>query len=49
MITKKYHCNNCGHEFKAEVFEKGEAERKQVRAQALHCPKCNRTDLREER
>lgn len=49
MITKKYHCHNCGHDFKAEVFEKGEAERKLVHTQPVHCPKCNRTDVREER
>jgi DNA-directed RNA polymerase subunit RPC12/RpoP len=49
MITKKWHCNNCGNEFVAEVYEKGEAERKRENPSPLQCPKCNRADLREER
>lgn len=47
MVTKKYQCRNCGHRFEAEVFEEGEAELKKAATQPVHCPKCNRTDLRE--
>ena len=47
MITKKYQCLNCGHRFKAEVFEDGEAARKKVPTQSVRCPDCKRTDLRE--
>ena len=46
MVAKRYQCLNCGHRFEAEVFEKGEAEAKRARTQPVHCPKCNRTDLR---
>ena len=49
MIKKRYRCLNCGHTFEAEVFEKGEAEAKRVPVGQVHCPHCNRTDLREER
>jgi len=49
MVTKWFRCLNCGHRFKAEVFEKGEAEAKQLPAGPIHCPRCNRTDVEEER
>lgn len=47
MKTERFQCLNCGHKFEEEVFEKGEAEAKKVRAYPIHCPKCNRTDVRE--
>ena len=48
MVIKRYHCLNCGHNFKKEVFEKGEAEAKRVRTMPVQCPRCERTDLRPE-
>ena len=45
MIVRKFRCRNCGERFDKEVFEKGEAERKQLPSGPVHCPKCNRTDV----
>ena len=47
MVVKRYQCLNCGHRFESEVFEKGEAEAKNIPTQPVRCPKCNRTDWRE--
>jgi DNA-directed RNA polymerase subunit RPC12/RpoP len=43
MLTKQFICKNCGHKFTAEVFEKGEAEKKGLNTSPLRCPKCNST------
>ena len=45
MVKKQFICKNCGHKFAAEVFEKGEAEEKRIKAVALRCPKCNSTQV----
>jgi len=45
-----FRCNNCGHRFEIEVLnkeERREAERENRPTSAVHCPKCNRTDLRQ--
>lgn len=49
MITKKFRCRNCGKEFRRDVFEAGEAQRKQQPSSPVHCPECNRTDVIEDR
>jgi rubredoxin len=44
-----FRCNNCGHRFKSEVLderEKLEARRLRQPTSAVHCPECNRTDIR---
>lgn len=45
MVKKRYRCRNCGHQFQAEVFERGEAEAKRLPSGPVHCPNCNRTDV----
>jgi transposase-like protein len=48
----RFHCQNCGYEFDAEVLTKAEMDeyRRQFRQWGqLHCPHCNRTDVRRER
>lgn len=45
----RYHCLNCGYDFQTEVLTKSEVREAELRYQPLssvHCPKCNRTDLR---
>lgn len=45
----RYHCLNCGNQFQTEVLNKDEVEEAKRRFQPLssiHCPVCNRTDLR---
>lgn len=45
----RFRCNNCGHKFEDEVldqYEAREARRNNQRTSPIHCPKCNRTDLR---
>lgn len=49
MVTKRFRCRNCGHCFAAEVFERGEAEARQLPGGPVHCPNCNRTDVDQER
>lgn len=44
-----YKCNNCKFAFETEVLSPEEARRMRERGQptsAVHCPQCNRTDLR---
>ena len=48
MVTKRFQCLNCGFEFKAEIFEEGEADAKRLPSGPVHCPRCNRTDVRKE-
>jgi len=45
MVKRQFICKNCGHKFTAEVFEKGEAEEKGLKAALLRCPKCNSTSV----
>lgn len=49
MVTKRFHCRNCGNDFEMEVFEPGEAEREKRPVSRVHCPRCNRTDVDEHR
>ncbi len=47
--TDSFRCLNCGHRFKAEVLEKEElieARQENRPTGTVHCPKCNRTDIR---
>jgi len=47
--TVRFRCNNCGHRFDAEVLtddEKRQARLKNRPTSAVHCPQCNRTDIR---
>jgi len=49
-MTKRYRCNNCGCRFENEWYppeEVTDAKRRGVRFGQLHCPECNRTDVRE--
>ena len=48
MMKKRFRCLNCGQQFEADVFEKGEAMAKRQSAGPVHCPHCNRTDVEEE-
>lgn len=46
---KKFRCNNCGHRFEEEVLnskERHEAILEDVVFTKIHCPKCNRLDIR---
>ncbi len=46
---KRYRCLSCGEKFEAEVLESQEKEEyiRQGRPTGqVHCPKCNRTDVR---
>jgi hypothetical protein len=49
MVRKRFRCLNCGHKFEEDVFEKGEAEAKRQPSRLVHCPRCNRTDVEQER
>jgi len=40
MITVQFICKNCGEKFKAQIFEKGEAEEKIIRTAPVRCPNC---------
>ena len=45
----RFRCKNCGHRFATEVLdedERREARRKSRPTHAVHCPVCNRTDIR---
>lgn len=47
-MAARYRCRNCGERFEASVLtaeEVHEAERRRERLGAVHCPKCNRTDI----
>ena len=47
---KPYRCLNCGERFSISVLDRGEVQEARERGEqtfAIHCPKCNRTDLRE--
>lgn len=47
--TVRFRCLNCGHRFAAEVLdedEKREARLFRRPMSAVHCPECNRTDIR---
>lgn len=44
----RYRCLNCGERFEATVLtaeEVREAQRRGERLGAVHCPRCNRTDI----
>lgn len=44
-----FHCKNCGHSFETQVLSSEEARRRRERREpvgSLHCPRCNRTDIR---
>lgn len=46
---KKYRCNNCGERFEVDVLSKEEEreyDRQNRPYSPVHCPKCNRTDIR---
>lgn len=45
----KLRCNNCGHRFEKEALteeESEEAYEENRPTYAIHCPECNRTDVR---
>lgn len=47
-IRMRYRCLNCGERFETTVLTKEEvrdAQRRGERLFAIHCPKCNRTDI----
>lgn len=47
--SKRFSCNNCGCRFETEVLdedERREANRDNQPTNAVHCPKCYRTDIR---
>ena len=47
---KRFRCNNCGYRFENKWYpleERPQAEREGVRFSRLHCPECNRTDIRD--
>jgi len=49
-INRRYRCTNCGHRFNCEVLTKEEAEqykREDRPVGRIHCPKCNRTEVRD--
>ncbi|RLQ88043.1 zinc ribbon domain-containing protein [Notoacmeibacter ruber] len=49
--TVRYHCLNCGHNFSCEILTHDELRdaRSQLKSLSpVHCPQCNRTDLRRE-
>jgi DNA-directed RNA polymerase subunit RPC12/RpoP len=44
----RYRCLNCGEHFEATILtdeEVREAQERRERLCAVHCPKCNRTDV----
>lgn len=44
-----FRCNNCGNRFQIEVLTPDEIRRAREnneRTSAIHCPTCNRTDVR---
>lgn len=46
---RPFRCNNCGHRFETEVLseaESREAAQANRPTSAVHCPECNRTDVR---
>jgi len=45
MVKRQFVCKKCGHRFTAEVFEKGEAEAKRIKAAPLSCPRCSSTQV----
>jgi transposase-like protein len=49
-IIKRYRCKNCGYRFENDWYppdERPQAQRQGIRFGKLHCPECNRTDIRE--
>ncbi|HBC09259.1 MAG TPA: zinc ribbon domain-containing protein [Rhodospirillaceae bacterium] len=45
----RYRCLNCGHRFEEETLspeESRERRKEGKRTWAIHCPECNRTDIR---
>ena len=47
---KRFRCNNCGHRFENEWYspnEREQARKEGIRFGSLHCPECNRTDIRD--
>jgi len=48
--TKRFRCLNCGKRFETEVLsarEVEEARRERRLTSAIHCPVCNRTNIRD--
>lgn len=47
--TVRFRCNNCGRRFETEVLDEDErrdARREKRPTNAVHCPECQRTDIR---
>jgi rubredoxin len=45
----RFRCLNCGHRFQSEVldeYERREARRRDTPTSPVHCPVCNRVDIR---
>lgn len=48
-VLIRYRCKNCGKRFETHILEPHEKEdyrRKGIPTGPVHCPRCNRTDLR---
>ena len=46
---RRYRCTNCGEKFETEVLTPDEVKRAREQRRptsAVHCPRCNRTDIR---
>jgi DNA-directed RNA polymerase subunit RPC12/RpoP len=51
-VSMRYRCLNCGNHFVCEVLspeEVRDAQRRGRYLSAVHCPKCNRTDIERDR
>lgn len=45
----RFRCNNCGYRFETQVLdedERREARRENRPTNVVHCPQCQRTDIR---
>lgn len=47
---RRFRCNSCGERFETEVLTPEEQRRAQIERRptsSIHCPRCNRTDIRD--
>jgi transposase-like protein len=45
MTKRRFRCRHCGNKFEVEVFEPGEAARKNLPVDRVTCPECGSADL----
>lgn len=48
-VSERFQCLSCGHQFVVDVLTKMESEearRENKPVSGIHCPKCNRKDVR---